>query len=122
VAHHLFGGFRLAGSEQSVSIPGLDGLPTGMWGLPYDDLMLGHIHQTQNLRETKPRAIYPGSPIRFRFNEKRDKKVSLLTWDDQGERKEYIEVPEFRPAVSVSLTHENFKDKLTKALDNEKNE
>src|SRR5690606_21880296 len=37
VAHHLFGGFRLAGSEQSVSISGLDGLPTGMWGLPYDD-------------------------------------------------------------------------------------
>src|SRR5690606_36673972 len=116
VAHHLFGGFRLAGSEQSVTISGLDGLPTNTWGLPYDDLMLGHIHQTQNLREEKPRAIYPGSPIRFRFNEKRDKKVSLLTWDDAGERQEYITVPEFRPVVSVSLTQENFKEKLSSTL------
>lgn len=119
VAHHLFGGFRLAGSEQSVTISGLDGLPTSMWGLPYDDLALGHIHQTQQLRETAPRAIYPGSPIRFRFNERREKKVSLLTWDDNGHRQEYIQVPEFRPVISLQLKQENFAHDLEQALKNE---
>ncbi len=116
VAHHLFGGFSLSGSEQSVTISGLDGLPTSLWGIAYDDLFLGHIHQTQNLRATKPRAIYPGSPIRFRFNEKREKKVSLLTWDDHGERQEFLKVPEFRPVISVALTHDNFAQKLTQEL------
>ncbi len=119
MSHHLFGGFRLAGSEQSVTISGLDGLPSSMWGLPYDDLVLGHIHQTQMLRETEPRAIYPGSPLRFRFNEKREKKVSIISWDDNGYRQEYMPIPEFRPVISVKLTQEQFKDELKQALEKE---
>lgn len=120
VAHHLFGGFSLTGSEQSVTISGLDGLPTNMWGLPYDDLLLGHIHKTQVLREQKPRAIYPGSPICFRFNEKREKKVSLLVWDDEGQRQEFLSVPEFRPVLSVQLKHEKFAKELPQILAREK--
>ena len=116
VSHHLFGGFSLAGSEQSVSISGLDGLPTSLWGLPYQDLALGHIHQTQRLREQNPRAIYPGSPIRFRFNEKREKKVSILSWSEETPNQEYLEIPEFRPVISINVTQENIKETLIKEL------
>tara|TARA_R110000868_G_scaffold248282_4_gene504664 strand:+ start:4267 stop:5541 length:1275 start_codon:yes stop_codon:yes gene_type:complete len=119
VAHHLFGGFRLAGSEQSVSISGLDGLPTGLWGLPYHDLALGHIHQKQELRKTNPRAIYPGSPIRFRFNEARDKKISILDWSGDEIAQSFIEIPEFRPVISVQLSGEEFAKDLVKVLDKE---
>tara|TARA_R110000868_G_scaffold242548_1_gene498081 strand:- start:53306 stop:54580 length:1275 start_codon:yes stop_codon:yes gene_type:complete len=116
VAHHLFGGFRLAGSEQSVSISGLDGLPTGLWGLPYHDLTLGHIHQKQELRKTQPRAIYPGSPIRFRFNEARDKKISILDWSEEEIVQSFIEIPEFRPVISVKLESEFFAKELIEVL------
>lgn len=116
VSHHLFGGFRLAGSEQSVSISGLDGLPSSLWGLPYDDLAIGHIHQTQRLREEKPRAIYPGSPIRFRFNEKREKKISILEWSDKDIEQSFIEIPEFRPVISLKLDQEDLKTKLASEL------
>tara|TARA_R100000656_G_scaffold42729_1_gene35297 strand:- start:845 stop:2113 length:1269 start_codon:yes stop_codon:yes gene_type:complete len=120
VAHHLFGGFRLAGSEQSVSISGLDGLPTGLWGLPYHDLALGHIHQKQELRKTEPRAIYPGSPIRFRFNEARDKRVSLLDWSDAKIEQSFIDIPEFRPVISVKLEGEFFAKELISILNEQK--
>lgn len=116
VSHHLFGGFRLAGSEQSVSISGLDGLPTSLWGLPYHDLALGHIHQTQRLREESPRAIYPGSPLRFRFNEKREKKISILEWIKNDITQSFIEIPEFRPVISIQMNQEDLRTNLASEL------
>jgi exonuclease SbcD len=68
LSHHIFMGFENSGSEQSISLSGISSIPLQLYA-NYDYLALGHIHKHQLIKNEKPTAIYPGSPLPFRFSE-----------------------------------------------------
>ena len=93
-AHHLFGHFELSGSEQVLSSIGLDTISPKIFE-NIDYMALGHLHGRQKVSSEKPLAIYPGSPIAFRFNEAKQKYISSLTFSNGEMNQEYVEVPSF---------------------------
>jgi exonuclease SbcD len=108
--HHLAGIYEAAGSEQVVSLSGVDSLPLELLK-DFDYVALGHIHKPQKISE---KAYYSGSPIPMRFSETAEKSVMLLTLTDKISAEKKV-IPVFRPMHLVKATLENWKEKL-KAL------
>ena len=114
MSHHLFGSFIEAGSEQSLSLSGLDSIPVSMLK-NYDYVALGHIHKTQYISHT-PTVIYPGSPIPMRFSESNNKCVSIIQVNkDQSAYQlshQLIDIPIFKYLIQKKCALQQLDDVL----------
>lgn len=118
LGHHLFGSFMPGGSEQGVSLSGLDTIPLSLFR-NWDVLMLGHIHKAQVLKKENPLAIYCGSPLPMRFSESNEKKIYSYIIDTKGDTKlEYqaITIPVFRPLIKINSAPDEWMAELLKAI------
>lgn len=107
MAHHLFGSFQPAGSEQGLHLTGLDTIPLHFLKQRFDYVALGHIHKAQNVQNKNPTIRYAGSPLAFRFSENRNKSLTLITVPslDYSE----IEIPSFRSLKDISAQEHNLE-------------
>jgi exonuclease SbcD len=102
--HHLAGLYEAAGSEQVVSLSGVDSIPSELLK-DFDYVALGHIHKPQKIG---PKSYYSGSPIPLRFSETLAKSVVII----DGLTPEVLPVPVSRPLVVIKASEENWKDKI----------
>lgn len=112
--HHLAGMFEAGGSEQVISLTGVDSIPTELL-MNFNYVALGHIHKPQKIKD---HIYYSGSPIPMRFSEKGVKSVIILD-TKEGFTPERLEIPVFRKVVSLKLTLENFREKLNELPKND---
>lgn len=110
IAHHLFGDFIEAGSEQGVTLSGLNSLPLSLFK-DFDLLCLGHIHKPQKI-SSDPLAFYTGSPYPLRFSESNEKFINLYDLSHNPLITEKIKVPAFRPLIKLSCALEDYKECL----------
>jgi len=90
--HHIAGKFESTGSEQVVSLSGIDSIPTELLKL-FDYVALGHIHKAQKIA---PNAFYSGSPLPMRFSETQKKSMRLIeVKNGQLSSQEFL-IPEWR--------------------------
>lgn len=106
--HHLAGIYEAAGSEQVVSLSGVDSLPVDLLK-QFDYVALGHIHKPQKISDN---AYYSGSPIPLRFSETAEKSVLILTVEDQKISITKKVIPVQRPLHLIKATLENWKEKI----------
>lgn len=107
--HHLAGEFKAAGSEQVISLSGLDSIPSALFE-DFDYVALGHIHKPQ---KAGPKAYYSGSPIPMRFSETNAKFVMEIVVEDQTIKSvDRLPIPVGRKLVSLKVDEENWKEKL----------
>lgn len=106
--HHLAGVYEAAGSEQVVSLSGVDSIPIDLLRT-FDYVALGHIHKPQRIAD---HIFYSGSPIPLRFSETAPKSVMILTVSDKISSEKKL-LPVFRPLHLVKTNLENWRDKLS---------
>lgn len=107
--HHLAGEFQSAGSEQVVSLSGLDSIPHALFE-GFDYVALGHIHKPQ---KAGPRAYYSGSPIPMRFSETNSKFVMEIEVKEKKVTSiERLGIPVSRKLLSFKLEESNWKKKI----------
>ncbi|MCK5072691.1 MAG: exonuclease SbcCD subunit D [Bacteriovoracaceae bacterium] len=120
LAHHLFGGFEMSGSEQMISLSSLESIPFSILENHFDYAALGHIHKTMELKKSSPNAHYCGAPMAFRFNEKGQKHVILLDIDNVENKHRIqtrkIPIPVSRAIVSLKMNADNHQDICEKFL------
>jgi exonuclease SbcD len=111
MAHHLFGLYEAAGSEQALALSGLESIPLD-WLNNFDYVALGHIHKPQTLKKSKPMVRYSGSPLPMRFSEIAPKGVEILEFSNEFTHRT-LPLTTYRPLYSLALTPENWKKTLT---------
>ena len=110
--HHLAGVFEAAGSEQVITLSGVDSIPTEIID-GFDYVALGHIHKPQKIGKT---AYYSGAPIPMRFSETHPKSVMSLELKDGKFTIDKIQIPLSRALHVLKVTEGNWREKL-EALD-----
>lgn len=110
--HHLAGMFEASGSEQVVSLSGIDSIPTELLRT-FDYVALGHIHKPQKMGSN---IYYSGSPLPMRFSETYAKSVVLLEFKDKKLDIQLKPIPVFRNLHIVRAQEDNWREKL-KALE-----
>ncbi len=111
MGHHLFGISEAAGSEQAISLSGMDSIPLS-WFKNYEYVALGHIHKPQILSKSQPVVIYSGSPIPMRFSETKAKSVIIAEWSGKLEYREKL-IPQKRNFISLAVTASNWRQKIS---------
>ncbi len=114
--HHLAGIYEAAGSEQVVSLSGVDSLPVEILR-GFDYVALGHIHKPQKIADN---AYYSGSPIPLRFSETAKKSVLILTVADKKIAIEKKAIPVIRPLHLIKATLDNWKERISALPEAEK--
>lgn len=114
MAHHSFGSFIEAGSEQALSLSGLDSIPAELVK-DFDYVALGHIHKTQYISKN-PVIIYPGSPIPMRFSESNNKSISILTCSKDKIDHELIPIPYSIELVQLKTNELSLWSKLEQLI------
>ena len=109
--HHLAGVFEAAGSEQVISLSGVDSIPTQELE-NFDYVALGHIHKPQKVGT---KVYYSGSPIPMRFSETQRKSVVVIDVKEKVLSHEVRPIPVFRDLFIVKVDETNYLEKL-KAL------
>ncbi len=110
MGHHLFGFSEAAGSEQAISLSGMDSIPLS-WFSGFEYVALGHIHKPQILSKKTPAAIYSGSPIPMRFSETKPKSVIIGEWKGELHYQEKA-IPQRRQFLSLSITPSHWREKI----------
>ncbi len=115
IAHHIFGNMErveMGGSEQVISLSGLDSIPNSLLEKHYDYVALGHIHKKATLKNDTPIIRYSGAPLPFRFSERFKKSITII--DTEGDKLSHseIEVPQFRELISIRTTFEDLNQSL----------
>lgn len=108
--HHLAGMFEASGSEQVVSLSGIDSIPTELLK-SFQYVALGHIHKPQKMGE---KIFYSGSPLPMRFSETTGKSVVICELEDENFRLDILPIPTFRNLFIVKATETNWKEKIDK--------
>jgi exonuclease SbcD len=90
--HHLAGVFEAAGSEQVISLSGVDSIPAELLKT-FDYVALGHIHKPQKIGS---QSFYSGSPIPLRFSETAKKSVVIIDEKDGALSTHLKPIPIFR--------------------------
>jgi len=116
IGHHLFGNYELSGSEQLVSLSGLDSISITLLSDHFDFSLLGHIHKKQTLK-TAPLIEYAGAPLPFRFGETGSKQISLYTFTAAEVLKEHNKVPLFRHLLKWEFSLEHWEEELAHAME-----
>jgi exonuclease SbcD len=102
--HHLAGIFEAAGSEQVISLSGVDSIPAEMFGA-FDYVALGHIHKPQRIGAGR---YYSGSPIPLRFSETARKSVIIIE-ENAGVLTSVIHpIPVFRDFFVIKTNLQNY--------------
>lgn len=112
MAHHLFGSFMPAGSEQGLHLSGLDTIPLRLLSERFDYVALGHIHKAQVLKHEAPHIRYAGSPLPFRFSENRDKEITLIEIENQCLTPKSIALPRWRELKSLLTNQEQMAEDI----------
>lgn len=108
ILHHLAGMFEAAGSEQVISLSGVDSIPTEILK-SFDYVALGHIHKPQRIGEN---MYYSGSPLPLRFSETKEKSVVLIDVKDGKLDSKIHLIPVFRKLHIVKCDENDWKEKL----------
>lgn len=106
--HHLAGVYEATGSEQVVSLSGVDSIPVDLLRT-FDYVALGHIHKPQRIGDS---IFYSGSPIPLRFSETAPKSVMILDVKEKITNEKLL-LPVFRPLHFVKTNLENWREKLS---------
>ncbi|MFA5583100.1 MAG: exonuclease subunit SbcD [Bacteriovoracaceae bacterium] len=112
--HHLAGMYEAGGSEQVISLTGIESIPTHC----FDDfkyVALGHIHKPQKI---KNHVYYSGSPLAMRFSEKGTKSVVIIDTKKDFEVSR-LSIPTFRKIASIKTTEKELLNDLDKLEPNE---
>jgi exonuclease SbcD len=111
--HHLAGKFESAGSEQVISLSGVDSIPTDILE-KFDYVALGHIHKPQKVA---PKIYYSGSPIPLRFSETIKKSVVIIEKENETLTPKILPIPSFRDLKIISTNEADYqKDLMNIAL------
>lgn len=116
VAHHLFGQFQPAGSEQGLNLSGLETIPLSLLDEHFDYVALGHIHNPQWVKHQNPKTRYCGSPIAFRFSETKEKSLTFLHLDKKTIDAKALAIPCFRPLIQLKTNDKNYIEEMQKIL------
>jgi DNA repair protein SbcD/Mre11 len=108
--HHLAGIFEAAGSEQVISLSGVDSIPSETLK-QFDYVALGHIHKPQKIG---PQSYYSGSPIPLRFSETAKKSVVIIEETDGNLSSTLLSIPVFRNLFTVKTSDMSFRQDLDK--------
>jgi exonuclease SbcD len=108
--HHLAGIFEAAGSEQVITLSGVDSIPTDTLN-GFDYVALGHIHKPQKISSN---AYYSGSPIPMRFSETHKKSVMILNVKDKKISSTKLEIPLSRALFIIKADENNWREKIAK--------
>jgi exonuclease SbcD len=108
--HHLAGIFEAAGSEQVITLSGVDSIPTEVLET-FDYVALGHIHKPQKIGKN---AYYSGSPIPMRFSETHQKSLLMLDLKDGKIEIQKIEIPLARALHIIKADESNWREKINK--------
>lgn len=106
--HHLAGIFEAAGSEQVISLTGVESIPKEVID-GFDYVALGHIHKPQKI---SAKAFYSGSPIPMRFSETYPKSLMSLELKNGQIEIEKIEIPLSRALHIIKATESNWREKI----------
>lgn len=106
--HHLAGIFEAAGSEQVITLSGVDSIPTEILE-SFDYVALGHIHKPQKIGKF---AYYSGSPIPMRFSETYPKSVMSLELKNGKIEIERVEIPLARALHIIKADETNWRVKI----------
>jgi exonuclease SbcD len=106
--HHLAGMFEAAGSEQVISLSGVDSIPVELLR-PFDYVALGHIHKPQRIG---PQMHYSGSPLPLRFSETLAKSVVLIELNEGSVSSRLLPLPLFRALSILKVTEADWKKKM----------
>lgn len=109
ILHHLAGMFEAAGSEQVISLSGVDSIPTDILK-SFDYVALGHIHKPQRIGEN---MYYSGSPIPLRFSETKEKSVVLIDLNQGKLNSSLLLIPVFRKLHIVKCDEHDWREKLS---------
>jgi DNA repair protein SbcD/Mre11 len=100
--HHLAGIHEAAGSEQVISLSGVDSIPAELLS-KFDYVALGHIHKPQKIAS---HSYYSGSPIPMRFSETLRKSVVIIERKEDALVPFIKEIPVFRDILNLKTTEE----------------
>jgi exonuclease SbcD len=106
--HHLAGIFEAAGSEQVITLSGVDSIPHEVLE-GFDYVALGHIHKPQKIGKA---AYYSGSPIPMRFSETHPKSVMILELKDGKFEIEKLQIPLSRALHILKVNEANWREKI----------
>lgn len=106
--HHLAGIFEAAGSEQVITLSGVDSIPSEILE-GFDYVALGHIHKPQKIGKS---AYYSGSPIPMRFSETHPKSVMLLELKAGKFEIEKLSIPLSRALHILKVNESNWREKV----------
>lgn len=106
--HHLAGSFKAAGSEQVISLTGLESIPSEIFNA-FDYVALGHIHKPQKACAT---GYYSGSPLPMRFSEIHSKSVMLIETGGGKPNLETLAIPVFRQLEVIKANETDWREKL----------
>lgn len=106
--HHLAGIYEAAGSEQAISLSGLDSIPTDLLK-NFDYVALGHIHKPQRIAKN---IYYSGSPLALRFSEKAPKSVVLIELKDGQLTPSTLPIPVFRNLISINTDEDHYLEDI----------
>lgn len=106
--HHLAGIFEAAGSEQVITLSGVDSIPAEILN-GFDYVALGHIHKPQKISSN---AYYSGSPIPMRFSETHKKSVMILEVKDKVITTSKLEIPLSRSLHIIKADENNWREKI----------
>lgn len=106
--HHLAGSFKAAGSEQVISLTGLESIPSEVLNT-FDYVAMGHIHKPQKASVT---GYYSGSPLPMRFSEIHPKSVNLVEVVEGKIKVNLLPIPCFRDLLVVKADESNWREKL----------
>lgn len=106
--HHLAGVFEESGTEQLITLSGVDSIPTELIK-QFDYVALGHIHKAQRIAGN---TYYSGSPLPMRFSETNEKSVREIIISGEKVEIDKIVIPLARDLHVIKANQTNWKDKL----------
>lgn len=106
--HHLAGMFEAAGSEQVITLSGVDSIPNELLET-FDYVALGHIHKPQKIGKS---AYYSGSPIPMRFSETHPKSVMCLELTNGKFSIEKLSIPLSRSLHIIKASEHDWREKI----------
>ncbi|MBT7609772.1 MAG: exonuclease SbcCD subunit D [Bacteriovoracaceae bacterium] len=115
MGHHLFAGYEASGSEQGLSLSGIDQLPLSLVRGLFQYIALGHIHKFKIIQKESPTIIYSGSPIPFRFSENEQKKLAFIRINSKTNFDfTTIDIPSFKKLITLNCAFEELLLELEK--------
>lgn len=108
--HHLAGMYEASGSEQVISLSGVDSIPTERLK-SFDYVAMGHIHKPQRIGEM---IYYSGSPLAMRFSETKPKSVNIIELHQNKMEVKIHPLKVYRQLITIRATDQNWKESIEK--------